>query len=155
MGNRFTPKTEGLLIASGWFPGRKVEWQAKAEMRLPTVSIFAAANAILEEFAGLEIAGTSQLCFVARYGQPIEDDLAKIHSITGLTMYPVGDTNDGGDTQVLVDTNGRIYWLFESIEFIGDNIDMALEFLISRPPWSPLPPAPLDMPVAEWKIRNG
>ena len=137
---RFSIETEVALRDAGWYPERRVpelvaRW--KANEMLAEFTMFKAAETILQEFGGLSIDqdGSGETCarepfvvdpMLAAYeGDRFSDFVPLVN--TGL--YPLGEAASRHYFWA-VGENEHVYLVMNDIQWLGKNIEEALENLI-------------------------
>jgi hypothetical protein len=130
-----------------------VKWRSHADIFFPSIEVPPTACEVLDEFYGVRCDGISVMEFNLAACEPIADYIAKINAALRAPVYPVGDTNDGGGTYVLISSTGRAFWFFDAVEYLGDSIDSALEYLLAREPRTLPPLAPPDLEPGKWPIQ--
>jgi hypothetical protein len=131
---RFLPETAEMLSEAGWFPGRDVF----SQLRLPAeFTLFPAAQRVLQEFGMLRIGRKGPGLTSARTPVVLdpmlcvgEDDrFSDCASLLHSCLYPLGETADG-HAFVAIDDRGRVFLMMDTIWFVGDTFDGALDSLL-------------------------
>lgn len=137
-----------VLRAAGWREGRTVLLRQRDIDRLDALHASAVVLDFLNEFSYLRFRGISHVSIGIGYGAPAIPYLSKLNIATNLTLWPIGSTNDGGDTMLLMDDKCNLFWWFEDLEFIGDSFSSAMEYLLFREPKQPV--VPLRLHPGKW-----
>ncbi|MGP3926320.1 SUKH-3 domain-containing protein [Streptomyces sp. 8N616] len=138
---RWSEKTERVLRAHGWYPGRSVPtatWESILQEH-DGFEIHEAAQRFLSEFGGVGIPhpepGKTRAWMVfhldpllARWDHEIFEDLGEQ---AGAYLYPVGMAAQGNQYLGMA-SNGAVYIGMDSVELLADTSDKALEKLIER-----------------------
>jgi hypothetical protein len=139
--DRFSPETERLLRASGWFEGRTVPalveaW--RAELETPGgFALSPAARQVLSEFGGLHIQAKGAGIACARSDidlNPLlakceEDRFSSFNCLQGKQLFPLGEA-DLGHLFVAIDGGGNVYLVMQFVVYVADSFDAALEVLL-------------------------
>lgn len=139
--DRFSPETERLLRASGWFEGRTVPtlveaW--RAEMETPGGFVLSsAASQVLSEFGGLHIQAQGAGIACARSDINLNPPLAKFEEdrffsfqcLQNKQLFPLGEAHLG-HLFVAIDEGGSVYLIMQLVLYVADTFDAALEVLL-------------------------
>ncbi|MGW7076864.1 SUKH-3 domain-containing protein [Streptomyces sp. NPDC054866] len=140
IGRRWSAETDRVLRLAGWYPGRSVStetWERTLHEADEDFEMHEAARNFLREFGGLEInqKGPGRTAprspfrldpLVAKWDCEIFDDLGEQ---AGVYLYPIGDTGRGV-TYLGMAADGAVHVGMDSVQFIAENGDRALEKLI-------------------------
>jgi hypothetical protein len=138
---RFSPQTEQLLRAGGWFPGRTDEgFLVECVHALgPEFQIHQAAQDAIREFGGLRVGendrgvdfARSDINFDPRRAWGESDRLRDYFSLLrDRNAFPLGEAG-AGHTYIAVDSMGVAYDLMDEVYLIGDSVDALIETLLS------------------------
>lgn len=101
-----------MFESAGWFPGRRVEVKYD---RLDPLASLAIADAILREFAGLQVgkAGPGRDCAASDiefYLRPSVDHRYAVAELEpdGADLFPLGEAMNG-HTELFLDAAGRVF----------------------------------------------
>lgn len=123
-----------MLVAAGWHQGRDV----RGALQLPSdFDIFPAALQVLREFGMLRVGGAGVGTDRARSTLDLNPSLAEgefdrfepFEDRIGDKLYPLGEV-DGGYGFLAIDTQGRVFWVMDFIQFVAERFDEALEVLL-------------------------
>ena len=140
--DRFSKDVEDVLIASGWFPGRRVDasrWsQGLDHPEQPDgFRLSDAARAALEEFGGLKVRQKAPGVDYARSSfdlDPLtlmgeEDRFEGWSRALGSRLYPLGQ-DYYGTYFLAMDEQGRVFSMANELHHVGRDIAEAVENLI-------------------------
>lgn len=131
---RFSKKVAQLLEKAGWKDGANRDFR----LFLPTdFELFPAAQAVLEEFCGLEVGDKKggscceavHLSFDPRISEGAAEVFAKISPPLNTKLFPIADV-DCGHATLLISQAGWIYIWFGPLQRVAKSFDKALEKLL-------------------------
>ncbi len=124
-----TEKSQRILRASGWYPGRRVSLEPyESAIRRPDGSIDPAAGAFLAEFGGLHIQHAGYRDYI--HFDPVDAadcmDVAPVYEeVAGQPLTVVG-FSCGHTTLMLITPTGRLYGLLEDLRDYGEPAEEGL-----------------------------
>ncbi|HBB87906.1 MAG TPA: hypothetical protein DC047_09845 [Blastocatellia bacterium] len=132
---RFSAATKEMLGEAGWIPDRDVS----REIQLPPgFDPFPAALKALAEFGNLHVGRRGSGVEFARTPIVLDPMLAmgeddRFREFSGIlksNLYPLGETDDGHGF-VAIDEQGRVFLIYDDLNFVGETFDSALENLLA------------------------
>lgn len=137
----FQPNVEDVLTAAGWFPDRKVpdllrQWEGQLTLS-DGFELFPEAERALLEFGGLDVnqSGAGKTCSREPFStDPLlaiyeGDRFREFSQYLDTRLYPLGEAC-GGLCFLAIDERGRVYFLMDDLQIVGENIEEALNSLI-------------------------
>lgn len=140
-----TEKSQSILRAAGWFPGRRVSLEPyESVIRRPDGSIDPTAAAFLTEFGGLHVRHAGYRNYI--HFDPVDaaecmDVAPDYEEVAGQPLTTVG-LSDAWSTLMLMTPTGRLYGLLEDLRDYGEPAEEGLNNffenrvlrILSRPP---------------------
>lgn len=134
---RWSPETEQVLLAAGWYPNRDVGIDLLGLTGSTEPEMLPIARRVLAEFGGLVIGGggagvssaRSQVTMDPSLAAGMNDSFAELQSVVGARLAPLGEV-DGGHAILLVSELGALYIMFDDILEVAPTVDEGLERLI-------------------------
>ena len=132
--SRFTTKVARLLDEAGWREGVIRDFRPF----LPTdFELFPAAQAVLEEFCGLEVGKNKggayhqavHLSFDPRISEGAGEVFKKVARPLHSKLFPIAEADDGHAT-LLISEEGWVYLWFGPLHRVAKSFDEALERLL-------------------------
>ena len=132
---RFSAATYEMLREAGWVPDRDVSRTLKLP---PEFTPFPVALEVLREFGNLRVGRRGSGVEFARTPVVLDPMLAtgetdRFQEFAGVLnsgLYPLGETDDGHGF-VAIDEQGRVFLVYDDLNFVGDTFESALENLLA------------------------